>query len=51
MGCEGLNFAAFEFIANEDGVAYVYAINTNSDYNSDAEQCVGVFSDVALSNI
>ena len=53
MGCEGLNVAAFEFIANEDGVACVYDTNTNTNtnYNSDAEQCVGKFSNGASSNI
>ena len=51
MGCEGLNVAAFEFIANEDGVAYVHDINTNTNYNNDTEQCVGIFSNGATSNI
>ena len=51
MGCVGLNVAAFEFIANEDGVAYVCDINTNTNYNSDAEQCVGRLSNGASSNI
>jgi hypothetical protein len=51
MGCEGLNVAAFEFIASEDGVAYVHDINTNTNYNSDAEQCVGIFSTGDSSNI
>ena len=48
MGCEGLDVAASEFITAEDGVAYVYDINTN--YNSDAEQCVGI-SAMALRRI
>ena len=51
MGCEWLNVEAFEFIANEDGVSYAYDINTNTNYNSDAEQCVGIFSNGASSNI
>ena len=51
MGGEGLNVAAFEFIASEDGVAYVHDINTNTNYNSDAEQCVGIFSTGDSSNI
>ena len=41
MAAEGLDVAAFEFILDDDGVAYVYDINTNTNYNSDAEQRAG----------
>ena len=37
MGCEGLDVVAFEFITDEDGLAYVHDINTSTNYNSDAE--------------
>lgn len=42
MHQEGLDVAAFEFITDSDGVAYVYDINTNTNYNSDAEQRAGL---------
>ena len=42
MISEGLDVAAFEFIVDEDGKAYVYDINTNTNYNSNAEQRAGI---------
>ena len=42
MAREGLDVAAFEFITDENGVAYVYDINTNTNYNNDAEQRAGI---------
>mgnify|MGYP006144286371 CR=1 FL=1 len=42
MAREGLDVAAFEFITDENNVAYVYDINTNTNYNSDAEQRAGI---------
>jgi hypothetical protein len=42
MAREGLDVAAFEFVTDEDGVAYVYDINTNTNYNNDAEQRAGI---------
>ena len=36
MAQEQLDAAAFEFILDPDGVPYVYDINTNTNYNSDA---------------
>lgn len=38
----GLDVAAFEFIVDGDGKPYVYDINTNTNYNSDAEQRAGI---------
>ena len=43
MAAEGLDVAAFEFITDSDGMAYVYDINTNTNYNSDAEDRSGLF--------
>ena len=42
MKAEGLDVAAFEFVTDSDGVAYVYDINTNTNYNSDAEGRAGI---------
>jgi len=42
MKAEGLDVAAFEFITDSQGVAYVYDINTNTNYNSDAESRAGI---------
>ena len=42
MADEGLDVAAFEFILDPDGRPYVYDINTNTNYNSDAESRAGV---------
>ncbi|MDA8882111.1 alpha-L-glutamate ligase [Alphaproteobacteria bacterium] len=42
MQAENLDVAAFEFITDADGTAYVYDINTNTNYNSDAENRAGL---------
>ncbi|MEC7211257.1 MAG: hypothetical protein VXW25_04480, partial [Pseudomonadota bacterium] len=42
MAGEGLDVAAFEFILDADGTPYVYDINTNTNYNSDAESRAGL---------
>ena len=42
MADENLDVAAFEFILDADGKPYVYDINTNTNYNSDAEGRAGV---------
>ena len=38
MKNEGINVAAFEFVCDEDLNPYFYDINTNTNYNSDAEK-------------
>lgn len=38
----GLDVAAFEFITDADGQSFVYDINTNTNYNSDAEARTGM---------
>ena len=48
MAAEGLDVAAFEFVTDETGEAFVYDINTNTNYNSDAEARAGVFAMVQL---
>ena len=42
MTNEGLDVASFEFILDTDGTPYVYEINTNTNYNGDAEVCAGM---------
>lgn len=42
MAGEDLDVAAFEFILDSDGVPHVYDINTNTNYNSDAEERAGI---------
>lgn len=38
----GIQVAAVEFITGRDGAAYVYDVNTNTNYNSAAEAAAGV---------
>ncbi len=38
----GFDVAAFEFICDADDRPFVYDVNTNTNYNSDAESCAGV---------
>ena len=42
MHDQSLDVAAFEFIEDADGQAYVYDINTTTNYNSDAEKRAGL---------
>ncbi|MGG4132273.1 alpha-L-glutamate ligase [Paenibacillus illinoisensis] len=37
-----ISFAGIEFITDQNGLAYTYDINTNTNYNSDAETIAGV---------
>ena len=39
-----LDVAAFEFILDEDNNAYTYDINTNTNYNSQAEERIGIYA-------
>ena len=42
MENHGLDVAAFEFIVDKQGRDFTYDINTNTNYNREAEACVGV---------
>lgn len=42
MNNEGLDVAGFEFVTDDSGRHYCYDINTNTNYNSDAESRYGV---------
>ena len=39
----GIGIAGIEFITDRDGELYTYDVNTNTNYNSDAEREAGVF--------
>ena len=42
MKNEGINVEAFEFVCDENSKPYFYDINTNTNYNSDAEKRANV---------
>ena len=46
----GIDVAGVEFIVDGDGEPWVYDINTNTNYNSEAEQKVGVNAMNSLAN-
>ena len=50
MDNEGLDVAGFEFVTDEDGNHYCYDINTNTNYNGDAEARYGQFAMEALAD-
>ena len=50
MTNERLDVAAFKSILDADGTPYVYEINTNTNYNGDAEVCAGVSAMVLLAD-
>ena len=39
----GIGIAGIEFIADRDGELYTYDVNTNTNYNPDAEREAGIF--------
>jgi hypothetical protein len=39
----GIGIAGIEFITDRDGKLYTYDVNTNTNYNSDAERGAGIF--------
>lgn len=45
---QGVDVAAIEFIETEDGQTYAYDVNTNTNYNPDAEQVAGKFAMLEL---
>ncbi|MEX2642118.1 MAG: hypothetical protein WD270_01610 [Acetobacterales bacterium] len=47
MAAHGIDIAAFEFIADTDGNLYTYDINTNTNYNSAAEEAAGLAGGMA----
>jgi hypothetical protein len=45
-----IQIAAIEAIQDSDGVSYAYDVNTNTNYNSDAEKIVGQFAMLEIAN-
>lgn len=43
-----ISIAGIEFIRNRDGEIYTYDVNTNTNYNSDAEEAVGQYGMLEL---
>jgi hypothetical protein len=43
LAANGIQVAGIEFIRNRDGEIFTYDINTNTNYNSDAEAAAGVY--------
>ncbi|PTX64925.1 glutathione synthase/RimK-type ligase-like ATP-grasp enzyme [Melghirimyces profundicolus] len=43
LRANGIQFAGIEFIRNADGELFTYDVNTNTNYNSDAETKAGKF--------
>lgn len=43
LAANGIQIAGIEFIRNKDGQIFTYDINTNTNYNSDAEAAAGKF--------
>ena len=42
MAANDIHVAAFEFVRDRAGRAYTYDLNTNTNYNGDAEVAAGV---------
>lgn len=48
MNAQGIDVAALEFITDEKGDVYTYDVNTNTNYNEDAEKEAGQFAMLEL---
>ena len=48
LKANGITVAGIEFIRNRDGIIYTYDVNTNTNYNSDAEEKVGKYGMLEL---
>ena len=46
----GIGIAGIEFITDRDGEIYTYDVNTNTNYNGDAERAAGVFGMRAIAS-
>ena len=42
LKANGIHIAGIEFIANKQGEIFTYDVNTNTNYNSDAEAVAGI---------
>ena len=50
LAANDIHIAGIEFIVDRDGVAYTYDINTNTNYNSEAEKAAGQFGMAAIAD-
>jgi hypothetical protein len=50
LGDNGIGIAGIEFIADRNGELYTYDVNTNTNYNSDAEREAGIFGMRAIAS-
>ncbi|MGN1400801.1 MAG: RimK family alpha-L-glutamate ligase [Bacillus sp. (in: firmicutes)] len=48
LAANGIDVAGIESIINRNGTVYTYDVNTNTNYNSDAEQEAGIFGMLEL---
>jgi hypothetical protein len=48
LAANGIHIAGIEFIRDKHGRAFTYDVNTNTNYNPDAEARVGVYGMVAI---
>jgi len=46
----GIGIAGVEFITGRDGELYTYDVNTNTNYNADAERAAGIFGMRAIAS-
>ncbi|MDQ6621385.1 MAG: alpha-L-glutamate ligase [Pseudomonadota bacterium] len=50
MSANGIGVAGIEFITDRTGEIYTYDVNTNTNYNSDAENAAGVYGMRAIAS-
>ncbi|MBM7703126.1 ATP-grasp domain-containing protein [Metabacillus iocasae] len=50
LQANGITFAGIEFIQDAQGTIYTYDVNTNTNYNKDAEQVAGLYGMTAIAN-
>jgi len=50
LGDNGIGIAGIEFITDRNGDLYTYDVNTNTNYNGDAEQAAGIFGMRAIAS-
>ena len=48
LNANGVDVGALEFIVSKDGTAYTYDVNTNTNYNPEAEEVAGISGMPAL---
>jgi hypothetical protein len=51
LAANGIQIAGIEFIRNKDGEIFTYDINTNTNYNSDAEEAAQTFGMLEVAKV